>query len=309
MNFDIVVVGSINMDMVVKVQRRPAKGETLLGTDFFMSPGGKGANQAYAAAKLGASVAMIGQVGDDLFADQLIGNLRAAGAETRYIAKAQGMSSGVALISVDGEGDNSIIVAPGANQRMTPAFVRQYEAIIASAKLLMVQLEIPLEAVVEAVSCAHRHRVSVLLDPAPAQPLPESLLRMVDYILPNEHEIAQLTGVMVTDAQSAQIAGKVLRDKGVETVLAKLGEQGVTVISGKQTFVVPGIPVKAVDTTAAGDAFAGAFAKALAAGRDLPAAVRFANAVGAITVTRQGAQSSMPDMAEAEAFIKEGGLS
>lgn len=301
---DIVVVGSLNMDLIVRIDRRPAKGETLLGTDFLMSPGGKGANQAYAAGKLGASVAMIGHVGDDLFADQLVGNLRAVGVETRCIDKLQGQASGIAMITIDAEGENSIIVAPGANRLLTPAAVRKYESVIRNAKLLMVQLEIPPEAVAEAVSIARAHRVPVLLDPAPARPLEDELLGQIDYLVPNENEIGQLTGIKVTNAETARQAAAVLLERGVRTVLAKRGESGVVVVSRERTFEVPGYKVETVDTTAAGDAFAGALATALAGGKELEDAVRFANAVGALTVTRPGAQNAMPTLAETETFIR-----
>lgn len=304
MSSEIVVIGSLNMDMVVQVTRRPERGETLMGSGFFTSPGGKGANQAYAAGKLGASVAMIGRVGNDVFADQLIQNLRQAGVDTSCIGRVEGESTGVALINVDQEGDNSIVVAPGANYRVTPDYVRQHEAAIAGAKLVMVQLEIPQESIVEAVAIAGEHGVPVMLDPAPARPLPDDLLAKVRYIVPNESEIAMLTGVEVSDEPSARRASAVLRDKGIGTVFSKLGGKGVVVTDADQSFTLPGYKVVAVDTTAAGDAFAGALATALVAGKDLREATAFANAVGALTVTRAGAQSSMPDLAEAEAFMK-----
>lgn len=303
MSSDIVVVGSLNMDMVVNVNRRPERGETLLGEGFFMSPGGKGANQAYAAGKLGGSVAMIGLVGDDLFADQLVKNLSDVGVVTQYIQKVSGQSSGTALITIDKDGDNSIIVAPGANQHITAKYIRECEHVIKDAKLLMVQLEIPLEAVIEAVNIAYKHRIPVLLDPAPAQPLPDSLLGKIDYILPNESEIAQLTGIQVHDEKSAKDAGQYLLDKGVHTVVSKLGGQGVVLIEPLESLRFEGFKVDAVDTTAAGDAFAGAFATALVSGKDLGEVIHFANAVGAITVTKPGAQSSMPDLEELETFI------
>ncbi|CAM3387819.1 ribokinase [Marinicrinis lubricantis] len=301
---DIVVIGSLNMDMVVRVDRRPEQGETLLGRDFFMSPGGKGANQAYAAGKLGASVAMIGQLGEDLFAGQLLNNLSDARVETRYMEKVQGQSSGVALITIDSEGDNSIIVAPGANFSFTPATIRKYEEVIRQAKILMLQLEIPLECVMEAARIAKAHKVQILLDPAPAQPLPDELLCMVDYIVPNEAEIAQLTGIQVMDEPSAIEASLLLRNKGIGTVVSKLGDQGVVVTDASGSIFIPGMKVDAVDTTAAGDAFAGAFATALVEGRSLKDAAYFANAVGALTVTKPGAQASMPDRQLTESFIK-----
>ncbi|TJY43331.1 ribokinase [Cohnella pontilimi] len=305
MGSDIVVVGSLNMDMTVKVARRPNRGETVFGNNFFMSPGGKGANQAYAARRLGASVSMIGRVGADVFGEQLRSNLQRIGVDMSSVEALPGQSSGIALISVDPEGDNSIIVALGANESITTADVRRYEALIRQAKLLMVQLEIPLESVMEAVEIAHLHKVPVLLDPAPARPLPDELLKMVDYIVPNESEIAELTGIKVFDEPSAIRAAAVLMGKGVKNVFSKLGGKGVVVVKPDQTFHVEGYSVEAVDTTAAGDSFAGAVGAALVAGKDVIEAARFANAVGAIAVTRAGAQASMPELAEVESFMKQ----
>jgi ribokinase len=293
------------MDMVVKTNRRPERGETLMGSDFFMSPGGKGANQAYAAGKLGASVAMIGRVGDDLFGDQLLSSLLEAGVNTTHIEQLSDESTGVALINIDAQGDNSIIVAPGANHQVTPDYIRKHEEVLSQAKLVLVQLEIPLESVVEAVTMAKKYNVPVMLDPAPAGPLPEELLGMVQYIVPNENEISQMTGAQVSDVRTAKMASVELLRKGVETVFSKLGEQGIVVMNANRTFIIPGYQVTAIDTTAAGDAFAGALATALVKGKDLCAATQFANAVGALTVTRLGAQSAMPDLAETEQFIKE----
>lgn len=305
MSSDIVVIGSLNMDMVVQVDRRPERGETLLGTHFFMSPGGKGANQAYAAGKLGASVALIGLVGDDMFADQLLANLQQAGVDTSLIGRVSDEATGVAFITVDKDGDNSIVVAPGANSRVTPEFIRKHEEAISKAKMVMVQLEVPLESIVEAVTLADKHGVPVILDPAPAGPLPDELLAKVKYIVPNESEISQLTGTLVSDIRTAKTASVELLRKGVDTVFSKLGGQGVVVTNANRAFNIPGYQVKAVDTTAAGDAFAGALATALVGGKDLWAAAQFANAVGALAVTRSGAQSAMPDLAETEQFIKE----
>lgn len=304
MNSEIVVVGSLNMDMVVKASRRPARGETILSDHFFMSPGGKGGNQAYAASRLGASVAMIGRVGNDPFAEHLVRYLQLGGVNTSMIEQAEGQHSGAALITIDGEGDNSIIVAPGANNHMTPDYIRKHKEAIQNAKMLMVQLEIPLDAVMEAVSIASEAGVAVMLDPAPARPLDDTLLQMVDYIVPNESEIAQITGVEVNDARTAKTASVDLLRRGVTTVVAKLGGQGVVAVNANRTITVPGFKVDVVDTTAAGDAFAGALASALVGGKDLWSAIQFANAVGALTVTKQGAQSSMPDLATTDTFIE-----
>lgn len=305
MSARIVVVGSLNMDMVVSLNHRPDRGETVLGSDFFMNVGGKGANQAAAASKLGADVAMIGKLGDDLFADQLLANLEQTGVDCSAIEKVPGEATGVAFVTLDPDGDNSIVVAPGANRRLTPEDVRKREDLIKQAKLLMVQLEVPLDAVKEAITIASRHRVPVLLDPAPAQPLSEDLLGMVDYILPNEKEIAQLTGIQVEDQLTAKLAAVELIRQGVSTVFAKMGEKGVVVVGANRTFFVEPYQVQAVDSTGAGDAFAGAVGAAIVSGKDVWAAAKFASAIGAITATRKGAQASMPMLEEAELFIKQ----
>jgi ribokinase len=305
MSSDIVVIGSINMDMVVAIDHRPVKGETVLGSGFFMSPGGKGANQAYAASRLGASTLMLGKVGQDAFGEQLLENLQQVGIDTSCIDRVDNISSGIALISIDAEGDNSIIVAPGANMALKIADIDRWEDRIKQAKMVLLQLEIPLESVMHATEIARKHGIPVLIDPAPAQPLPDRLLQIADYISPNETELSALTGIQVHDAESAMQAASILLSKGVGTVLAKLGSQGVAVVRRDQTVVIDSYKVDAVDTTAAGDAFAGAFATAIVSGEDLLSAVRFANAVGAITVTRKGAQASMPDMQQVERFMNE----
>lgn len=303
MNSDIVVIGSLNMDLVVSVDRRPVKGETVIGHGFFTSPGGKGANQAYAAGKLGARTTMLGKAGQDVFAGQLIDQLQRTGVDTSRIDQEADHPSGIALISIDADGDNSIIVAPGANMAITPADVEKWEPQIQGAKLIMLQLEIPLDAVVRAAEIANKHGVPVLLDPAPAQPLPDELLAKVDYITPNEHEICVLTGIEAVDSASVLEAANTLIRRGVKTVLAKRGGDGVVVVDCNKVMQIEGYKLDAVDTTAAGDAFAGAFGAALTAGAGIEAAVRYANAVGAITVTRRGAQASMPDPQEVEAFM------
>lgn len=303
MQKDIVVVGSLNMDLVVKVSRQPEWGETILGSNFFVSPGGKGGNQAFAASRLGASVAMIGCVGDDMFGHQLLGNLYENGIDTSCIDQVKSESTGIASININLEGDNSIIVAPGANNFVTPDYVRKREAIISQAKIVMVQLEIPLETVIETAKIAKKYNIPLMLDPAPARELPEDLYKLVKYILPNEREISEITGIEVLDIPTSQEASRKLLTDGVETVLSKLGGSGVVVSTGSQSFTLNGYSVPVVDTTAAGDAFAGAFAAAIVSGKTLVEATKFANAVGALTVTKPGAQASMPDMDEANQFM------
>jgi len=304
MKADVVVIGSLNMDLVVKVNRKPEWGETLLGSNFFVSPGGKGGNQAYAASKLGASVTMIGCVGDDLFGEQLIKNLKETGTDISCIEKVKAESTGVAMININMVGDNSIIVAPGANNLVTPDFVRKHEDVISKAKVVMIQLEIPIDTVLETAKIAKKYNVPLMLDPAPARPLPEELYEMVRYILPNENEITELTKMEVSDFNSAKEASKALLSRGVHTAFSKLGGKGVVVSSEDETFTLKGHDVPVVDTTAAGDAFAGALATALVDGKDLLNATQFANAVGALTVTRAGAQASMPDLDETLQFIE-----
>nr|WP_309098372.1 ribokinase [Fredinandcohnia onubensis] len=308
MSADVVVVGSLNVDMVVNVKERPEWGETVLGHGFFTGNGGKGGNQAYAAAKLGASVAMLGCVGDDLFGEQLLNGLNEVGTDTSYIEKVRGVSSGVAVISVNAKGDNSIVVSPGANDHVTPEYVRQHEQVIRKAKLVMIQLEIPLEAVIEVANIAHAHNVPVMLDPAPARKLPDELLKKVTYIVPNESELGIVADTKIKDEESAKKASTWLLNKGVGTVFAKLGGKGVVVSREENVFSVDPHTVTAVDTTAAGDAFAGALATALASGKNLQEATEFANAVGALTVTKKGAQASMPTLEETKKLLGTGDL-
>lgn len=303
MSSDIVVVGSLNMDIVVKVRRKPEWGETILGSDLFMSPGGKGGNQAYAAGKLGASVAMIGRVGNDVFANQLLQKLEEVGVDTNYIGRVESEATGTAHISVKEDGENSIIVVPGANNLVTPEYVREHERVISQAKLVMAQLEIPLESVIEVAKIAKEYDIPFMLDPAPSRELPDELYELVQYIVPNESEISEITNIEVSGIRSARIASVELLSKGVHTIFSKLGSQGVVVTTASKTFLIDGYDVQVVDTTAAGDAFAGALATALVTEKELWSATQFANAVGALTVTRSGAQVSMPDMNEAEQFI------
>ncbi|MEW6547442.1 MAG: ribokinase [Bacillota bacterium] len=307
MKADIVVIGSLNVDLVVRTARRPAPGETVSGDEFRMIPGGKGANQAVAAARLGGKVAMLGRVGDDPFGQSLVGSLRAAGVHTDGVLRTPGVPTGTALIIVEHSGQNSIVVVAGANGLLSPADVETAAEVIASARVLMLQLEIPLDTVRKAVELAHNRRVTVLLDPAPARPLPPELLRQVDIITPNESEAAVLTGRQVTDLKSAKLAASDLLRQGANRVLIKLGPRGALLAEGNRFEHCRGFPVEAVDTTAAGDAFAGGLAVALVEGKDLSNAVTFANAVGALSVTRFGAQTSMPSRPEVEQFLRERG--
>ena len=304
----IAVVGSLNMDLVVRSPHLPRRGETVPGGTFATYPGGKGANQAVAAARLGAAVAMVGTVGDDAFGRDLRADLQAEGIDVTHVTTGDRVASGVALITVDAAGDNTIVVASGANLLLRRDDVDAAAEAIAAADVVLVQLEIPLDAVAYAVQMARRHGRRVVLDPAPAPPegLPAELYREVTVINPNEGEAAVLTGVPVVDEQSAEIAAAHLLGSGCAAVVIKRGGHGAYVATGAMRRMIPGRRVEVVDTTAAGDAFAAALAVGLAEGRDLVDAAEFANAVGALSVTRAGAQPSMPRRGEVEAFMGSG---
>jgi ribokinase len=293
----IVVVGSLNMDLVVRSPRHPQPGETLLGTEFHTFPGGKGANQAVAAARLGGQVKMIGRVGADAFGDALIQTLSQDGVYTRHIARLQDAPTGVALITVDAAGQNTIVVVPGANGELSPPDLLAAESAFETASVVVMQLEIPLLTVAYAADLARRHGACVVLNPAPAQPL-GTTLKQVDVLIPNQPEAALLTG-----AASARDAAKRLRASGVRSVIVTLGEEGVLVVEGETETHLPPHCVSVVDTTAAGDAFVGAFAVALAEGRSTREAAAWGNAAGALAVTRAGAQPSLPSRAELEQFL------
>ena len=300
----IVVIGSSNTDMVIKSEKLPAPGETVLGGTFLMNPGGKGANQAVAAARLGGRVTFICKTGDDLFARRAEEGYRQEGIDTAFVLRNAEAPSGVALITVDAEGENCIVVAPGANNTLLPADIEQARAEIESADLIIMQLEIPLETVICAARIAHNSGVKVLLNPAPAPAsvLPEELLRMVDVLIPNRGEASALAGIEVTDGEPAEQAARILHKHGVGNVLLTLGSRGALCFDGtKSTHIAP-FKVKTVDTTAAGDTFCGALCVALAEEHDLVQAARFASFVASISVTRLGAQSSVPYRREIDDF-------
>jgi ribokinase len=297
--YKIVVVGSANTDMVVKTQRIPGPGETVIGGEFTMAAGGKGANQAVAAARLGAQVTLVACLGTDVFGDQAIAGYQHEGIDTSCIVRDPDAASGVALIFVDAAGENSIAVASGANARLTPADVERARDAIADADVLLVQLEIPISAVHRAIELAHQAGTRVVLNPAPAKEIDPSLLALVSIATPNEHEIK----VIVGETEQQRSIDSMLR-AGTETVLVTLGRQGVlwTTGDGHQE-LIPAFSVEAVDTTGAGDAFNGGLACALAQGLPMAKAIRFANAVGALAVTQMGAQPSMPTRVAVEAFL------
>jgi len=301
----IAVVGSSNMDLVVKSERIPAKGETILGGDFIMVPGGKGANQAVAAAKLGARVFFIAKLGDDIFGSQSLNNFEKEGVNTRYVLQTKEAPSGVALIMVDDDGNNVIVVAPGANHKLTPEDVKEAESDIALSGALVAQLEVPIETIEFAAGLANKSNVPFILDPAPAQQLSEQLLKMVDVLTPNETEAKILTGIEVKDRDSASAAAQKLLECGVKNVILTMGASGYLLAGKEGTEFVPARKVTAADSTAAGDAFTGSLAVGLAQGKTLSEAASFANNVAAVSVTKMGAQPSMPTVEEIDKFIHE----
>lgn len=303
----IVVVGSLNMDFVVAVDHLPAAGETVLGREFRTIPGGKGANQACAAGKLSraAVVRMVGRVGYDIFADQLRASLAAAGVDVSAVAGTRSQPTGVALIQVDKSGQNSIVVASGANFAFSASDVDGTRTSFRDARWALFQLETPLDAVEAALALARREGAATMLDPAPAQPLRNELLKHVDILTPNESEASMLLGrpagrIAIADAREIVDA---LLARGPRAVVLKLGDQGCCYADAETYIVAPGFKVTAVDSTAAGDTFNAALAVALTEGAAIPEALRFANAAAAISVTRPGAQASVPSRSEVDAMI------
>jgi ribokinase len=294
---EIAVVGSCNLDLVVRVAELPGPGETVVGGDLFTNPGGKGANQAVAAARLGRRVAMVGRVGDDQAGRDLLAALAADGVDTTQVLVLDGVPSGTALITVDDRGENQIVVSPGANARLTAGDVAAAGPALAAAAVTLLQLEVPLEAVAAAAGTAAG---TVVLNPAPVRPLPDELLAQVDVLVPNRVELAQLAGGRVpgTVEEAARLAGRL----AARAVVVTLGADGALVVGGGRASHVPAVPVAAVDTTAAGDAFCGGLADALAGGASLEDAARRAVRVAAAACTREGAQASLPTPADLPAL-------
>ncbi len=299
----IVVVGSTNTDLTMKVKRLPKKGETVLGGQFSTAIGGKGANQAVAAARAGGDVTFVSRVGDDMFGEQATDAFREDGMTVDFMSKDADEPTGTALIYVDDNGDNLLAVASGANLKLVPAEIEKVRTIIESADILLMQLEVPVETDIAAAKIAKAAGVKVILNPAPAQQLPEELLENLTMITPNETETELLTGQKVTNIEEAKKGAELLLDKGIETVLITLGAKGVLLKTRDKTEIIPGYKVKAVDTTAAGDVFNGSLCVALAEGKSLVESLRFANAAAALSVTKLGAQPSAPKRMDIEKFL------
>jgi len=304
----IVVFGSLNMDLVVRTPRLLQSGETLIGSDFYMTVGGKGANQAVAAARLGVSTEIIGRVGDDAFGLELLAELKAVGVGTDGIL-VDATHSGVAVITVAATGENQIIGVFGANGNVDETDVERLKIRLPGTKLLLLQLEIPIAAVKQAAQVAHAAGVQVILDPAPVPTETiASLYPFIDILVPNEVEAGQLVGFAVNSPETAAMAARVLQHQGAKTVIVKLGAQGVFCATPDETFFVPAFKVEAIDTVAAGDAFAGGLAAALIEGASLWQAVKWGAAAGALATTKKGAQAAMPDRPTFNSFLTANGV-
>jgi len=300
----IVVIGSSNTDLIVRIPRIPKPGETILGGRFMTAAGGKGANQAIAASRAGGEVSFIACLGNDDLGDEALRGFESDGLDTSHIFRETSPPSGVALIFVGDDGENSIAVAGGANMSLTPEKIRKSRQVIEASDILVVQLEIPLDSVMEAAGTASARGIPVLLNPAPALELPNVLLAQLSFLTPNESEAELLTGIPVTNSESARKAAADLRERGVKTVIVTMGRRGAFVSSAEMEDMVPGFEVEAADTTAAGDVFNGALSVAVSERRPLPEAVRFACAAAALSVTKEGAQPSVPLRNEIESFLQ-----
>jgi len=301
---NILVVGSSNTDMIIKVPRIPKPGETILGGKFSKVAGGKGANQAVAAARSGGDVTFVARVGQDMFGDNAIQGFEENCIVTDHVFRDPEAPSGVAEIFVSEDGENSIAVAPGANSNLSPQDIAKSEDAINSADILLMQLEIPLETVQAAADLAYKKGATIILNPAPATDLPNELLEKLTILTPNESEAELLTGIKVVDQASAEKAAKKLQNMGVQKVIITMGKAGAYVLSDGFSGIVSGYQVDAVDTTAAGDVFNGALSVAIAQDKPLNEAVKFANAAAALSVQKLGAQPSAPNRAEIDKFIQ-----
>lgn len=303
MGSTIVVVGSLNIDLVVLTSRIPLPGETLAGQELHLIPGGKGANQAAAASLSGAKTRMIGCVGEDPFGKVLLRSLKVTGVDATGVSRIEGVSTGTATILVEENGRNRIIIIPGANGEVTFNYVSQRLGLLSCSDLVILQHEIPLPTVHEIIKYCQQQRIRVLLNPAPMYPIPVDILQLVDILVLNETEAADLTGNITAGVDGAIHAASKILEIGVKTVIITLGETGAVLMDSNGPIFQPAFKVKAVDTTAAGDTFVGSFAASLIAGRSPARALQYASAASAIAVTRLGAQTSIPNKKEIEEFI------
>ena len=299
----ITVIGSSNTDMIIRVPRIPRPGETVIGAEFSTAAGGKGANQAVAAAKAGGKVAFIACIGDDIYGSRAAEGFRKLDIDLKNLIIDPAKPSGVAMIYVDEHGENTIAVAPGANSSLLPSEIEKARTSIESSRILLLQLETPVETVRAALLIARQKDVLTILNPAPARKLDDQLLSMVDILTPNETEAELISGITVRGLNSAEQAGKVLLEMGVKTVILTMGSNGALLVNHQESTLIQGFKVKALDTTAAGDTFNGALATALTEGMEIKTAIRFANAAAAISVTRIGAQPSAPDREEIDRML------
>lgn len=301
----ILVFGSLNLDLLTQTPRLPTPGETIMGRHFTTMPGGKGGNQAMAAARMGVPTQIVGRVGDDAFGQTLLSNLRQGGVNVDAITCDLTNHSGVAVVAVDDDGENQIVVVPGANGAINPSDVNRLKGLLPQANTLLLQFELPIDSVLAAAQAAKAAGVRVILDPAPVpSPMPPEFYALADILTPNQTEAAQLVGMSVTDKQSASVAATALRQRGAETVIVKMGALGAYCSGPEGSFHVPAFPVKAVDTVGAGDAFNGGLAAALCEGLKLEEAVILASAIAALSTTQPGTQTAMPSRAELEVFLK-----
>lgn len=294
----VLVVGSSNLDLVARVERFPYPGETIFGSRFEMFPGGKGANQAVCAARLGCNTSFIGKMGNDQFREKLTKIMMDGGVNIENIFIDDNEPTGTALITVDDKGQNEIIVISGSNMKLTPQNIELKSSVFANAAVVLTQLEIPLETVIRSAELAKDNDAIFILNPAPALPIPNSVFSMIDYLTPNESELEILSGLKIDDETSIKNAALKMIDMGVKNVIVTLGDKGSMLINKSEVTHFPAIRVDVVDSTAAGDAFNGAFASRIAEGFSVEEAIKFANLIASITVTRMGAQSSMPYLNE-----------